>query len=105
MSLKNNSQQIVIEVIDDRQKVLIAAAGPHPDLGVLRQSIALNKHNEVAIVMNKELAGIDPGAYGLIILYQLPNVVYANNNFVNESSQVEPLGKIAAPVNSLMATS
>lgn len=84
VSLKNNSQQIVIEVIDDRQKVLIAAAGPHPDLGVLRQSIALNKHNEVAIVMNKELAGIDPGAYGLIILYQLPNVVYANNNFVNK---------------------
>lgn len=84
VSLKNNSQQVVIEVIDDRQKVLITAAGPHPDLGVLRQSIALNKHNEVSIVMNGELAAIDPDAYGLIILYQLPNVVYANNTFVDK---------------------
>ncbi|WP_158796977.1 hypothetical protein [Pedobacter sp. L105] len=74
VSLKNNSQQLVIEVIDDRKKVLIAAAGPHPDIAALREAISLNKRYEVSVVMNEELQHIDPKAYGLVILYQLPGL-------------------------------
>lgn len=72
VSLENNTQHIVIEVIDDRQKVLIAAAGPHPDIAALKSAIALNKHYDVSVILNEGLSAVNPEAYGLIILYQLP---------------------------------
>ncbi len=72
ISLKNNKQQVSIEVIDDRQSILIAAAAPHPDLAAIRQALALNKHYKVFVVMNKDLLHIKPKDYSLVILYQLP---------------------------------
>jgi hypothetical protein len=74
VSAKNNSQRVIIEVIDDRQKVLIAAAGPHPDLAALKEAIAQNKHYDVSLVTGEILARTDPKTYGLVILYQLPSV-------------------------------
>lgn len=84
VSLKNNRQQIAIEVIDDRQKILIAASGPHPDIAAIRQAITLNKHYEVSVIMNKELLNIDPKAYGLIILYQLPSLQFEEHTFIRK---------------------
>ncbi|QNK62224.1 hypothetical protein H7F33_17015 [Pedobacter sp. PAMC26386] len=73
ISVKNNVFQTFVEVIDERQKVLIAASGPHPDVAALKQAISLNKHHDVSVVLNEELLKIDPKDYGLIILYQLPD--------------------------------
>jgi hypothetical protein len=73
VSTQNNAQNFVIEVIDDRQKVLIAAAGPHPDLAVLKQAIETNKHFEVKTILNKDLDVVNVNDYGLVILYQLPD--------------------------------
>lgn len=73
VSTQNNTQNFVVEVIDDRQKVLIAAAGPHPDLAVLKQAIETNKHFEVKTILNKDLDLINVNEYGLVILYQLPD--------------------------------
>lgn len=72
ISLKNNKQQVSIEVIDDRQSILIAAAAPHPDLAAIRQALAQNKHYHVSVVMNKDLLRVAPKDYSLLILYQLP---------------------------------
>jgi len=76
ITTKNNSQTIFIEVIDARQKVLLAAAAPHPDLATLKQAIEQNKHYEVTLALADELNTVDPTKYSLAILYQLPN----NNN-------------------------
>ncbi|MBB2147069.1 hypothetical protein GM921_16310 [Pedobacter sp. LMG 31464] len=73
ITTKNNSQTIFIEVIDARQKVLLAAAAPHPDLATIKQAIELNKHYEVTIALADELNTVDPNKYSLAILYQLPN--------------------------------
>ncbi|PTT03501.1 hypothetical protein DBR11_02075 [Pedobacter sp. HMWF019] len=73
VSTQNNAQNFVVEVIDDRQKVLIAAAGPHPDLAVLKQAIETNKHFEVKTILNKDLDAVNVNDYGLVILYQLPD--------------------------------
>lgn len=74
ISVKNNNQQVIIEVIDGRQKVLIAADAPHPDIAALKSAISLNKHNEVSVAINEELLKVDPNNYALIILYQLPGM-------------------------------
>ncbi|HEY0177098.1 MAG TPA: hypothetical protein VGC08_12015 [Pedobacter sp.] len=84
ISVKNNAQQVIAEVIDDRQKVLIAAAAPHPDLAALKEAITLNKHNDVSLVMNENLARTDPKNYGLIILYQLPGLSYDTRAFMDK---------------------
>jgi hypothetical protein len=73
VTIKNNSQSIFIEVIDARQKILLAAAAPHPDLATLKRAIEQQKHYEVTLSMADELNAVDPSKYSLIILYQLPN--------------------------------
>lgn len=45
----NNYKDIYIEVLDARQKILILANAPHPDLGALRTLIENNKNYEVSI--------------------------------------------------------
>jgi len=74
ISVRNNWRSVSIEVIDNRQKILIAAAGPHPDIAALKSAVALNKHNEVSVVMNEDLQRTDPKEYALIVLYQLPGI-------------------------------
>ncbi|TKC05512.1 VWA domain-containing protein [Pedobacter polaris] len=76
ITTKNNTQTIFVEVIDARQKVLLAAAAPHPDIAAFKQAIELNKHYEVTVALADELNSIDPNKYGLAILYQLPG--YSN---------------------------
>jgi hypothetical protein len=73
-SVSNNIQSFLVEVIDDRQKVLIAAAGPHPDISALKQAIEVNKHYEVKVALKDDLNTIKPKDYSLIILYQLPGL-------------------------------
>jgi hypothetical protein len=72
ISVKNNAQPVFIDVIDGKQKVLIAAAGPHPDITALKQAIESNKNFEVKVSLADELNTIKLNDYGLLILYQLP---------------------------------
>ena len=85
VSDKNNTQSILVEVIDDRQKVLIAAASPHPDLTALKQAIGLNKHYEAKIILSQELNNVNVGDYGLIILYQLPGMQFNASSFIQKA--------------------
>ena len=65
------SQDFFVEVLDGRQKVLILAANPHPDVAALRRSISGNDNYEVEafVLGDKEF---NPEQYDLIILHQLP---------------------------------
>jgi hypothetical protein len=84
ISEKNNVQSIFIEVIDARQKVLIAAASPHPDITALKQAVMLNKNFEVKVVLAEELNALNVNDYGLVILYQLPSMAYDAGPFINK---------------------
>lgn len=84
VSAHNNVQHIFIEVIDAKQKVLIAAAAPHPDITALKQAIVLNKNFEVKVAIADELNALNPTDYGLVILYQLPSTVYDATAFINK---------------------
>jgi len=75
ITTKNNSQTIFIEVIDARQKVLLASAIPHPDITTIKQAIEQNKHYEVTIALADDVNNVDVKQYSLAILYQLPSIV------------------------------
>ena len=84
ITTKNNSQTIFVEVIDGRQKVLLAAAGPHPDLATFKQAIELNKHYEVTTALADELESVDVSKYSLVLLYQLPSSTYSATSLISK---------------------
>lgn len=87
VSAKNNAQSIFVEVIDARQKVLIAAGAPHPDIATLKQAITLNKNYDLKVMLGEELNAVQLGDYGLVILYQLPDVQNHAGAFLQKLQQ------------------
>ena len=69
---KNNSEQIIIEISDKKQKILILSDAPHPDIAAIVDALKLNQNLKVDYVpvykFNKSV-----NAYNLIILNQLPS--------------------------------
>ena len=71
----NNTQDIFIEVLDDRQKVLLLAAAPHPDLAAWRMALAGLEGYEAELAYAIDFSGAIE-QYDLIVLHQLPSTKY-----------------------------
>jgi hypothetical protein len=85
----NNVKDIFIDVLDARQKILVLAHSPHPDLTAIRQSISKNKNYEIKIeYIDRMKANI--ADYNFIILHQLPGV-NKNVNAVLENIKTKKL--------------
>jgi hypothetical protein len=89
VSKVNNSRDFVVTVLDGRQKVLIFAQSPHPDMGALRQSFSANKNIEVKAAFLGD-AVPNFAEFDLIILHQLPA---PGRNFAPVIKQIKDLGK------------
>ncbi len=72
VSTANNSKDIFIDVLDARQKILILANAPHPDLGALRQTITANKNYEVELNYINDIK-VNVADFDFVILHQLPS--------------------------------
>ncbi len=59
-------------MLDSRQKILLLAFSPHPDLSALKQSIESSKNYEVSLQFADK---VKPAfkEYNMVILHQLPN--------------------------------
>lgn len=68
----NNAKEIFIDVLDARQKILILANSPHPDITAIRQSVEQNKNYQVDIAFINSLTA-NVGTYDFVILHQLPS--------------------------------
>jgi uncharacterized pyridoxamine 5'-phosphate oxidase family protein len=85
VSTKNNRKDIFIEVLDARQKILILANAPHPDISAFKQIIENNKNYEVtSLYMDK--ATIDNQPYDLVILHNLPSNGYDLSSILERSN-------------------
>ncbi|MFN0030669.1 MAG: hypothetical protein ACKVOR_00770 [Flavobacteriales bacterium] len=69
----NNRKDIFIDVLDSRQKVLILAYSPHPDLNALRDAMVSNKSYQVDLKLAEDFSG-NIADYSLVIFHQLPAV-------------------------------
>ncbi len=69
---KNNSSFFAINVIEDKQKILILAHSPHPDISAIVNSLKSNFNFETDFYLaegfNKKISD-----YSLVILHQLPS--------------------------------
>lgn len=85
---QNNTQSFIIDVIDNREKILILANAPHPDIAAIEQSISSAQTYEVEVaLLNDFTKPLKP--YSLIIIHQatllpqrISNELKANNQSV-----------------------
>ncbi|MBC7694258.1 MAG: hypothetical protein H7141_02305 [Burkholderiales bacterium] len=83
---QNNSQSFVIDVIDNREKVLILANAPHPDIAALEQSISSAQTYEVEVALINEFTkSLKP--YSLVILHQATIIPQRISNELKANSQ------------------
>lgn len=79
ISYRNNSQDFFIDIIDSRQKILIFAAAPHPDVSAIRQLLAENDNYEIELAFAED-SDISFNAFDLIFLHQIPFKNLDNKN-------------------------
>jgi hypothetical protein len=83
ISTDNNRRDIFVDVLDARQKILLLAAAPHPDLTAMRQALTAGKNNEVEVAYIKKFSG-KVGDYDLVVLHQLPAAKNPANNVLDQ---------------------
>jgi len=71
-SAANNTKDIFIEVHEKKEKVLILASAPHPDVAALKQAIEQTRNYEVDVSIGTEFSG-NIKDYSLFIFHQLPS--------------------------------
>jgi len=86
ISVKNNSKNIYIEVIDNRQKILLLADSPHPDLTAIKQILKTNKNYEIDIKYASD-AELNTGKYDFILLHNLPSKEFDISNVLATASR------------------
>jgi len=71
-SRMNNSRDFFITVLESRQKILLLAQAPHPDLAALRQSLETNANYEVVTSLLGEPLP-DLASFDLLVMHQVPS--------------------------------
>ncbi|MCS6819850.1 MAG: hypothetical protein RMJ53_02145 [Chitinophagales bacterium] len=70
---KNNQRDFFVEVLENKEEILILYNAPHPDVGALRSAIEQNKKYKVTTAAANEFSGTIQN-YSLIILHQIPSI-------------------------------
>lgn len=68
---KNNRAEFVINVLKNKQKILILSEGPHPDIGAIKNTLDQQTTYDVT-VFTEEPYPADFAEFNLLILNQLP---------------------------------
>lgn len=83
----NNYRDIFIEVLDSRQKILILANSPHPDINAIKTAIKNNKNYEVKTKIVDNFSG-NLQEYSLIIFHQLPTRNANSDRLISEAKKL-----------------
>lgn len=85
---ENNIRNIFIDVLNSRQKILILANAPHPDIGAIKQSLLKNRNYEVE---TKYIVGFNGNInnFDMVILHQLPSKSNASVKILRSLAEKE----------------
>jgi len=88
VTYKNNVRDVFVEVMDGRQKILLVANSPHPDIAAFKSAIESNKNYqldvEYAETFSKKL-----NDYNLVILHQLPSRTNRLENILKDARDLK----------------
>jgi hypothetical protein len=73
ISKVNNGEDFFIDILEGRQKILILANAPHPDIAGIKSAILSNRNYTVDDFLVSDFQG-EVAAYNLMILHGLPSL-------------------------------
>ncbi len=71
-TLKNNSRHAYVEVIDGKEKILLVALAPHPDIKAIKSALDTQENYDLYV----HIPGLNPlkeDKYDLVIFHQVPD--------------------------------
>ncbi len=80
-TLVNNRAEVFIEVLDNKQKIIIVNAAPHPDIAALKFAIEKNINYQVDIINIGDYAG-KLSDYNLVVMHNIPSVNGGENKLL-----------------------
>ncbi|GAB3990062.1 hypothetical protein GCM10028807_16410 [Spirosoma daeguense] len=87
-STRNNKQDVYLDVIDGKEKVLLLALAPHPDIKAIRTILERNQNYELDIRMltgtPADAPPVPDKVYDLLILHQIPDNGSVGNTLVQK---------------------
>lgn len=86
ISKENNREDIFIDILDTRKKILVLANAPHPDLGSIKSSLEKTGNYTVDIQYPEKRSG-SIGTYDMLILHQLPSMRVAAIEVLSEARE------------------
>jgi len=94
----NNSKNVFVEIIDEKQRILIYAYAAHPDIAALKQALESNKSYEVKTLLEGEnISKIDK--YDVVILHQIPSNSGLDNVVFKQIENIPKLFIVGASSN------
>ncbi|MCK4570134.1 MAG: hypothetical protein KAT76_07575, partial [Bacteroidales bacterium] len=88
VTLENNRYDLFVEVLESKQKILILANSPHPDISALKEALTSNINYEVEDMLVDEFNG-PLQSYSMVILHQLPSSSPASPGLISRLSRAE----------------
>lgn len=90
LTYENNEQEFYIDILDNKQKILMLARAPHPDIAALKLAWEQNSNYEVEVELIKDFDG-KTDAYSLVVMHDLPADVKFNNKIDRIVEQDVPM--------------
>lgn len=84
----NNVKDVFVEVLENKQKILLLSNAPHPDLAAIKNCIETNQNYEAEIGFAKDF-GKKIAVYNLVIMHQLPSSSSAVTEIINDIVQTQ----------------
>ncbi|UTA66230.1 vWA domain-containing protein [Emticicia sp. 21SJ11W-3] len=92
-TVRNNARDVYIDVVDGKEKILLVALAPHPDIKAIRAIIEKNELYEltVKVLQSDNINEIGTQPFDVLILHQLPDLYGAGGNLLNRlMAQAKP---------------
>ena len=78
LSFKNNSKQVYVDVVEGREKILLVASSPHPDIKAFTSAIESNENYQLTLyipgIHEWDLSQLEKERYDLVIFHQVPDL-------------------------------
>ena len=84
--VENNRKDALIDIIDGKQKVMILAAAPHPDINAVCSALSNTENYEIELWLASDAEGKAPKAEDadVLVFFQIPSLDRSVNMLSNE---------------------
>jgi hypothetical protein len=84
---RNNVRDVYVEVIDGKEKILLVAAAPHPDIKALRSAIEKSENYSFDLHI-PGISQLKNEKYDLVIFHQVPSIYRLGNELITQFKDV-----------------